>query len=326
MKLGNHINYKDKAKGMLVGLAIGDMLGAPVEFMLPDEFEEITQPISGGMFHWLLGAYTDDTSMALSLADSLLECGGYDSYDVMEKYRLWRDTGYRSSVKGVCIDIGGQIERSIEQYIESKGALVGLDIERTGQAGNGALMRLAPAVIPFLKANDTKRLRRLAQVSARETHYSETAELSAEVFAIILHRASRFTDKSKVIRLKNVRRSKFDYMYNKLCLAKHYDERKIRSLANHGYVMDSFKIAIWGFMTTDSFKEGLLKVVNLGGDADTNGAIYGQLAGAFYGYKAIPRQWRKTLRDEREIAKLATKLLGMKDCLIVRTRFAEDTQ
>lgn len=327
MKFGNRINYKDKAKGMLVGLAIGDMMGAPLEFMLPEEVEGITEPTSGGQLHWPLGAYTDDTSMALCLADSLLECGGYDSYNVMEKYRLWRDTGYRSSVKGVCIDVGGQVERSIEQYIASKGALVGLDVERTEQAGNGALMRLAPAVIPFLKstgAKGIKELRRLAQVSARETHYSETAELSAEVFAVLLHRASRCKDKGKVIQLKNVRRNKFDHMYNKICLAKHFDERKIRKLANHGYVMDSFKIAIWGFMTTDSFAEGLLKVVNLGGDADTNGAIYGQLAGAFYGYKAIPKRWRKVLRDERNVAKLAVRLLGVKNCRVVHTRFEED--
>jgi ADP-ribosylglycohydrolase len=91
-----------------------------------------------------------------------------------------------------------------------------------------------------------------------------------------------------------------------------------------GYILDAIAIAQWGLLNFDNFKDGMVAVIQLGGDTDTNAAIYGQLAGAYYGYKAIPKHWTKDLYLHDEIVELADKLLAMKNCPIIRTRFEED--
>jgi len=332
-------NYDDKLKGMLIGLAVGDMLGMPVEFKDPDDFEPITEPIAGGSFNLPAGYWTDDTSMALCLADSLLEYGGYNSYDVMNKYWLWRSAGYRSST-GKCFDIGNQTSEAINQYMMT-GGFVRADKQRTTNAGNGAIMRLAPVIIAAHRQRSPKDIIKMAKISARETHYSLEAELATEVFATLLLRAIKTKVKSKVLKkpkLGTWRRfvmfddeveingkpaPQFSYrtVYEDVMRATEFSQSDINT---SGYIIHSLQVAVWGFTKYDNFKDGALAVANLGGDADTNAAIYGQLAGAFYGYKGIPHKWRKTLYREREISQLADKLIAMPTCPILLTRFEED--
>lgn len=333
------IDIHDKLKGMLVGLAIGDMLGMPVEFKDPSEFETLTEPIGGGSHNLPIGYWTDDTSMALCLADSLLEYQGYNSYDVMNKYWLWRSQGYRSST-GKCFDIGNQTSSAINQYISS-GGYVNSDTPRTINAGNGCIMRLAPVIIAAYEKRKPKDIVELASISSRETHYSLEAELATEVFANLLIKAIEHKPKSEILYYRKPQPTdrfiafeedvsingqpppEFTYRqtYNKILSAIDFDRK---DLNNDGYIIYSLQIAVWALHNFDNFKNGSLAVVNLGGDSDTNAAIYGQLAGAYYGYKEIPAKWRKILYQEKEISELADKLINMPSCPILITRFEED--
>ena len=138
------VDFLSRARGALVGLAVGDALGTTHEFQPAGSFEPITGMVGGGGFGLEPGQWTDDTSMALCLADSLLAQGRYDSFDVMERYERWYSEGYRSST-GVCFDIGNQVSRALWDFRANP--RVPVDAVRTTSAGNGAIMRLAPVVI-----------------------------------------------------------------------------------------------------------------------------------------------------------------------------------
>ena len=134
----------DKCKGALVGLAIGDALGTAVEFLRPGTFEPITDIVGGGVLNLEAGKWTDDTSMALCLADSLIEKQGFDAFDQLEKYYKWFKNGYNSS-ENYCVDIGNATSRALYLYEDSAQPYCG-DTSRLS-AGNGSIMRLSPISI-----------------------------------------------------------------------------------------------------------------------------------------------------------------------------------
>ena len=324
---------QNKARGMLIGLAIGDSLGAPYEFgYTSKEITELKDEVA--TMHEAVvcpkGSWTDDTSMALCLSQSLLDCGGYDSYDVMKKYCQWVDDGYMTYDGKPADDVGRQVLGAIERF--KVDPVIRKDEPRSEAAGNGAIMRLAPVVIattrPGHNCGTVAECENLAAVQARETHYSEQAERAAKWLAIILQQV-----------VSDINRHNLDAYIDKFC-----DERysngdlawrnygtRIKTDKNGdsfkdlgGYVHDSLAIAIWGIRWSDSFVDGMVRVICLGGDTDTNAAIYGQLAGAYYGYDAIPDEWKKGLIKHDEILAMADKLLNMDKCPIIRTRFEED--
>ncbi|MDO4507987.1 MAG: ADP-ribosylglycohydrolase family protein [Candidatus Saccharibacteria bacterium] len=315
----NNITIQDRARGMLAGLAIGDALGAPIQFMPSGRII--------GMIHQIRkmqdrngfpkGYWTDDTSMALCLADSLLECGGYDSYDVMGKYSAWKDKGYRSCV-GAGFGIGTQTMLAINSYEENPELT---DDQKTESAGNGAIMRLAPVII----ATHNKPNLKLASVSARDTHYSVEAEAVAEMFASILYAALQGKDKEGIFKALDADFSNPEYekVREKIKPAlSRVDDHWGDSLKDlDAYCVDSLTIALWGLKQYEKPLYGMLGVISLGGDTDTNAAIYGQLAGAYYGYEAFPEEWREDVFNGEEIVKIADKLFSMKECPILRTRF-----
>ena len=317
-----------REKGMLLGLAVGDALGANLEFTI-FHHSEITddkvENMSDGM--WPKGAWTDDTSMSLCLGNSLIEKGGYDSYDVMEKYIAWLYDGYCSYDNQKAGDVGIATSQAINQYRIYK--IVGKDEKRGRRAGNGVLMRLAPVVLA-IKTEAVENVARLARISARETHFCLEAEVTTEMFAIMLKTALSATEKSEVIsaveeyRPETARETYIDILSRVLPAEDLEYQSSLEDLG--GYSVDALKIAVWGFMNFDSFEEGLKAVIKLAGDTDTNGAIYGQLAGAFYGVEAIPKRWLDDLIRADEIAELAEKLSKMEKCPILRTRFEEDAE
>lgn len=311
----------DKVCGMLVGLAVGDALGANLEFTIFSHEDVTDSKIAMYDGMWPKGAWTDDTSMALCLGNSLLECGGYDSYDVMEKYWRWVKEGYCSYDNRPATDVGNQVRAAIERFGHEP--IIDQYDQRSEQAGNGAIMRLASVVIATAQRPIEESVR-LAQISARETHYSWEAEAGAEVFAAILRQALMMRGKEKIIQVENFGTGTiYDDILGRVLTGSEEDCRvSLEDL--DGYVVDTLTIAVWGLRNFDSFEDGMRAVIKLGGDTDTNGAIYGQLAGAYYGYKTIPETWRKDLLREEEIKELAKKLLSMEKCPILRTRFEED--
>ena len=314
------VDFLSRARGALVGLAVGDALGTTNEFQPAGSFEPITGMVGGGVFGLEPGQWTDDTSMALCLADSLLALNRYDSYDVMERYDRWRKDGYRSST-GTCFDIGNQVMRSLWDFHENpripKGA------PRSTSAGNGAIMRLAPVVIAGFEEREIREIVVTAGLSARETHYSVEAEAATEVFAALLVGALLGWAPEHIM---NVGWASTGPAFNEMAARVISDdpaERASWESETSGYIVHGLRLAVHGLLDFPSFKDATLAIANLGGDADTNCAIYGQLGGAFYGIEAIPASWRSTLYQGEEIDALARALveLRLEEPL---TRFDED--
>lgn len=320
----------DRARGMFVGLAVGDALGAPVEF-LPSPSDFYIKEMGDQIEHFHdnyrapKGTWTDDTEMALCIADSLLENGGYNSYDMMCKYSLWSTQGYRTPNGRPAADIGNQTAYAIERFCDNP--VISSDEEKTESAGNGAIMRLAPIIIA--SHSDIHQAIEIARLSCRETHNSIAAEAVTELFAAALYCAMQGEEKEDILAhcsnfLTNDNYQSFfeENKYALISRAKEEDGDFLRNLG--GYIVDAFAIAFWGLLNFNSFKDGMIAVIRLGGDTDTNAAIYGQLAGAYYGYEAIPKEWRDEVYLSGELTEIADNLLSIEKCPILKTRFEDD--
>jgi ADP-ribosyl-[dinitrogen reductase] hydrolase len=292
---------RDRYRGALLGSAVGDALGTTVEFKAPGAFKPVTEMAGGGPFGLKPGQWTDDTSMALCLAESLIEKRGFDPKDQMDRYCRWWKEGYLSST-GTCFDIGITVKTALAQYLRSGEPFAGSTDPFT--AGNGSLMRLAPVPLAFRQNVELAIYN--AGESSRTTHAAPTTIDACRYFAGLLLGALGGRSKQELL-------SSFFYpgpeeQYWKC----HPLSPEIAEIANgsfkhkqppaiigSGFVVHSLEAALWAFYRSDSFRDGALLAVNLGNDADTTGAIYGQLAGAFYGVNAIPKDWieRVTMRE-----------------------------
>ena len=291
---------RDRFRGCLLGLAAGDALGTTLEFTPRDSVPPISDMLGGGPFDLEPGEWTDDTSMALCLATSLVEQGGFDAQDQMNRYSKWAESGYLSS-NGRCFDIGATVARSLAKYRRSGDAFSG-PTEPTA-AGNGSLMRLAPVVLFFYPQNDQAVW--FAAESSRTTHGAAECLHACALFAEFLIRALSGGSRSGVLLP----------VHHQLCspsldsIAKTGFLGKARSeIRGSGYVVHCLEAALWCFSETNSFRDAVLLAANLGEDADTTAAVCGQLAGAHYGVSGIPGAWLDKLVMRDEIIQIADQL------------------
>jgi len=264
--------------------------------------------VGGGPFQLKPGEWTDDTSMALCLASSLVECGGFDAGDRMQRYVRWWKEGYHSS-NGRCFDIGGTVRSALQRFLETGDPFSGST--DTWSAGNGSLMRLAP--VPIFFASTPAEAIRLAGESSRTTHGESSTIDACRYFAALLLGALSGKDRELLLSSLYSPVSGF-WETNPLhpsiseIAAGSFLQKEPPEIRGNGHVVRSLEAALWAFSRSNTFREGALLAVNLGEDADTTGAIYGQLAGAFYGYDAIPNSWRECLACKDLIASLAHSL------------------
>lgn len=298
---------QNRYKGALIGLAVGDAQGASLEFSTPGTFEPISDMKGGGPFNLKPGEWTDDTAMALCLAESILETGGFNPVDQMNRYVRWRDEGYLSST-GKCFDIGVGTSRALDAFKAWGEPYAGSIDPRT--AGNGSLMRLAP--IPMRWRSDLAQVAHYAALSSRTTHAAHEAVDACRYYAVLIALALNGASKDQVLATNPDFRRMFEN--NPLSpavagiAAGSYRKRKPPQVRGSGYVIHTLEATLWALATTDDFRSGLLKVVNLGEDADTTGAVYGQLAGAIYGVGSIPSEWSSKLIMREVIEDYALKL------------------
>ena len=292
----------NRAKGMLVGLAVGDAVGTTVEFKERGSFPPVTEMTGGGPFGLKKGQWTDDTSMALCLAASLIELKRFDPADQMARYGRWMREGYMSAT-GHCFDIGNTVRAALHRYAVTGNPYAGSVHPRT--AGNGSIMRLAPVVIAHYR--DREKVLSYAAESSRTTHGCEEAVESCRLFSVMLQAAMQAKDKASIIYEHGYASSseKVNAIANAYYLTKSYDE-----LSGKGYVISTLETALWCFHQAGSYQEAILMTVNVGDDADTTAAVCGQIAGAYYGYDGIPQSWRNALYMQAEIADMAEQLLG----------------
>ena len=326
----SEITARDRFRGCLLGLAAGDALGTTLEFEPPGTFEPIDDMIGGGPFDLEPGQWTDDTSMALCLAESLIECSEFDPTDQMRRYVHWWRDGYLSATEGPAFDIGNTVASALSRF------------ERTGQpyagsthpdsAGNGSLMRLAP--VPMYFVGDAWEAIDRSADSSRTTHGTAEAVDACRYFGGLLVGALNGVNKETLLsdrygpleglwktsplaeKITEIADGSFKRREPPLCYSRAKGrwvrnpaaESNAETIKGKGYVVKSLEAALWAFHKSQDFREGALLVVNLGDDADTTGAIYGQIAGAYYGVESIPSEWRERLTMVVEIAGMADRI------------------
>ena len=304
------IAQQARYRGCMMGLAAGDAVGTTVEFKPPGAFEPVTDMVGGGPFNLGPGEWTDDTSMALCLAESLIECGGFNPRDQMDRYVRWRREGYLSS-NGVCFDIGNTVCAALNRYENTGDPFAGSTDPHA--AGNGSLMRLAP--VPLFFAPNPEEAVRMSGESSRTTHGAQTCVDACRYFAGLIVGALQGADKEELL---SPHYSPVKEMWSTEPLCQKIDEvangsfqsKEPPDIAGTGYVVRSLEAALWAFSKADNFEEGCLLAVNLGDDADTTGAIYGQIAGAYFGIDEIPLRWRERIVLDDAIVRFADALLS----------------
>jgi ADP-ribosyl-[dinitrogen reductase] hydrolase len=293
---------KNKVFGAFFGLIVGDALGAVVESKERGSFKEIKNMRAGGPYNLKAGYWTDDSSMALCLAESLTE-NGYDPHNQMQKYLQWYKEGYLSSTDE-CFGIGSNTARSLEYY--DKNNKFSPASERA--AGNGSLMRLAPAAIYY--RDDFKKAIKYSGGSSLTTHNNQLAVDSCRYFGGLLQQFLNTRIEMNAFKIKVIKDTAVDLdLDQQIIKAVNGAFNKNRDqIKSNGFVINTLEASLWSFINSDSFSEAVLLAVNLGKDTDTTAAVTGQLAGSYYGCDAIPKKWKIKLAKYEIIENIATKL------------------
>ena len=289
----------DRAKGALVGLALGDALGTTLEFARRDTEPPVTDLVGGGPFGLAAGEWTDDTSMALCLADSLLAAGGLDVRDLAERCCRWYEEGY-NSVTGECFDIGVTTARALDSFRATGAPLSGRTDPHS--AGNGSLMRLSPVAIRWW--HDGAAAVEAARLQSRTTHGAAQAVEACALFAELLVEAIGGASKETVLRARDW---PGDAEIAKVA-ARSWRTKDRDAISSSGYVLHTLEAALWCVDRTKSVEEALILAANLADDADTVAAVTGQLAGALWGMSGVPAAWLAKLAWRDKFESLATEL------------------
>ncbi len=300
-----------RAAASLLGLALGDAVGTSIEFKAPGDFTPLTDMMGGGPFHLEAGQWTDDTSMALCLAESLIECSGFDPHDQMQRYCKWWQNGH-FSVKGYCFDIGGTTCTALSHFEKTGKAYSGPT--KPQSAGNGSLMRLSP--VPIAYAQKPSLAIALAGESSRSTHGATECIDACRYFAGLLVGLINGDSKETVLAeyyapIPGLWEQEPLAPKIAAIAAGSFKDKNPPEIRGRGYVVDCLEAALWAFYRTDNFRDAVLAAANLGDDADTTAAVCGQVAGACYGTDKIPQGWLEKLAMHNTIKDLAAKLIEL---------------
>ena len=276
---GKQTMDRNKAKGMLWGLIVGDAFGSPIQFTGKDKHPWITEMVACPVFGLPPGYWTDDGSMAMCIMDSYVRNGGYNLKDIAATFVEWLKEGYLSSVDGRSFDVGGATYSSVTAFAHT-GSLVN---GREDSQGNGSIMRFSPSYLIAQKERDPAKV--MHEISDL-THSSARVREVVDRFAKVLgeHMSGKRTTEVSPYKTRE-------------------------EVNNSGWAVSTLQAALWAFNTTESFEEGLVAAVNLGGDSDSIGAVLGQIAGAYYGFEAIPERWIKAVKTWRKVDALIEDFL-----------------
>jgi len=297
-----HTTAEDRAVGALVGLAAGDALGTTLEFRSPGTFEPIDDLVGGGPFRLPAGAWTDDTSMALCLAESLVDVGDHDPADQLRRYVAWWRDGHLSST-GSCFDIGLTTRRQLARF-ERTGEVIDPDVDQES-AANGSLMRLAP--VPIRWHADVAEAAARSAESSRTTHAADRPVDTCRVLGAMTAALIGGTPWEQVADPGFWRWGALHPAVEPVARGS-WRTKEPPAIRGTGYCVDALEAALWAVGGADSFRDAVLRAANLGDDADTTAAIAGQLAGARWGTAGVPITWMAKLHLRARIVELARSL------------------
>lgn len=289
--------WMDRFAGAMLGLACGDAVGGTSEFLERGSFAPVTDMVGGGICELEPGQWTDDTSLAMCLAESLVACEVFDPVDQLERYLSWYRRGYWSA-KPYCFDIGQTTEHAIKLFEQTRQPRCGPTDAIS--AGNGSVMRLAPVVLRYFPSEAD--VLHYAAESSRTTHGAELAIEGCRLLAYALLRLLKGCPKGACLdgSPQQIVLPKLRQIADGTFL------KKPRSrIQSSGFVVHTLEAAFWCLHRSESFEEAILLAANLGDDADTVGAVTGQLAGAHYGASGIPPRWLNQLHRRTDIETLA---------------------
>ena len=328
-KLSKTNTFVSTAKAVIIGHAVGDALGVPVEFMERTELDKnpVTDMREYGTYNMPKGAWSDDTSMSLCALDAL--DGDKINFDrIMTNFGKWYYSD-KFTPTGEMFDVGNTCSIAIENYFIHKKSWRDCGLSDSQSNGNGSLMRIHPFVLyTYLSDTNIKTKIEIIELASALTHAHPRAKLACGIYAFVLWEL--LDDESKHDNKETIRRGlrkarkyysdnpEFKFYSLKLCRqiadidyigedSDAYHRATRDDIISDGYVVHSLEAAIWCLYTTDNYKDCVLKAVNLGDDTDTTAAIAGGLAGAMYGYDAIPKEWRNTLIKREYIEELCEK-------------------
>ena len=291
---------RDRAVGAFLGLAVGDPLGTTLEFRNRDSEPRLVDIVGGDPFNLRPGNWTDDASMALALADSLIASGRLDCRDLMDRFVAWW-LGGEYSCAGRCFDKGNTIQQALQRYRRTGDTLAGSTDPWT--AGNGSLMRLAPVALRYWRDRD--RLSLVAAEQSRTTHAAREAVDACRAFADLLAEAISGKPRRDVLAPRPFEGAP---EISKI-LGGSWRGRARHEIRSSGYVVHTLEAAIWSVARTTDFRSAVLLAANLADDADTVAAVTGQLAGALYGLPSIPKHWLDQIAWRDRLLDTACRLL-----------------
>ena len=297
---------EEKRLGAFWGLATGDALGAPIEFYPRDRLPEIREMTGGGKFNLPPGAWTDDTSMALCLGHSLIHSPDLDAADLLNRFWNWATKNELCS-QDKAFGFGQNTLRTLMKFYKTGQ----LTADSTGKHsdGNGSIMRLSPVAI--VHHTDIEETRRVARRQSFTTHASQKGADCCEFLGMLLHHLfSGLSLSEALIAIENHEATSFwDPIVQDLVRGTWMNKTR-PDIASTGYVVHTLEAALWSVYHTTSFEDALILAVNLGHDADTVGAVSGQIAGALYGVQSIPKRWLDTLAKQDLLESCAKGLLN----------------
>lgn len=315
-------DFIKKAKAVMIGHAVGDALGVPVEFRKRAYLDEhpVTDMIGYGTYPVPKGAWSDDTSMSLCALESLSK-GRLNYNDIMLNFGKWYYYG-EFTPTGETFDVGNTCSSAIENYFKHIRPCTDCGLRGEYSNGNGSLMRIHPFTLYLINNTPKMSLSHIREISKASglTHAHPRSRLACILYSFMLweliENPSKQSIKAGLIDFEmcydhycngwgaEIEENKELGAFYRLHNVENLDRAEIKS---DGYVVHTLEAAIWCLLTTDNYKDCVLKAVNLGDDTDTTAAVAGGLAGALYGYDAIPEEWRNTLIRREYIEELCEK-------------------
>lgn len=297
-------------KDLLYGVCIGDALGVPVEFESREYLKNnpVTKMGSGGVHDQGIGVWSDDSSLTFCLAESIIE--GYDIHNLATKFIKWKNEGYWTAT-GEVFDIGNTTRQSIINLSNGIHPTLAGGFNEIDN-GNGSLMRILPLVILLKDLTIGKRFDLVKEVSSI-THAHNRSIIACFYYLEFALQIMEGKDKFEIY--ENLKISVSDFINSNVIYSNeliHFErllkgnihELEEDAIQSGGYVIHTLEASIWCLITSNNYKDAVLKAVNLGGDTDTTGAVTGGLVGLMYGFESIPDKWISSIRKPNEINKL----------------------
>lgn len=303
-----------KIKDSIIGFAIGDAIGVPIEFQRRENLvlNPIKEMIGDGSYNMPKGTWSDDTSMVLATIDSIINCKVINYNDIADRFCLWINEG-KYTATDFAFDIGNTTRSALKRYMENQDNAIYCGGKEIYDNGNGSLMRILPLIYYFFYKNidDDDMVQIIRNVSSI-THAHEISILGCYIYTQFIFNILNGCDIEK----SYLKLQKEDYnqyfqletieLYNKI-LSQDIRDIALEEIKSSGYVIDTLEAVLWTILNTNNYRESIIKAINLGGDTDTIGALVGGIAGLYYGYETIPEKWLKDLLKLDYLIEISTQ-------------------